>query len=197
YFVPILLVGLLPWVVVFFATLPRMWNLAPREPDGFSWPRFALVWSAVIFVFFSASGSKLPSYILPIFPALALPIGWQLATLSEATLARLTLPLVAAFGVFAVASVAGYPALVARIADARQPAGPLLAYGPWIQTGLVVSAVGGAMGWWWLRRGLRTAAVLTVALAALAGAQIVLTGYDELSESRSSEPILERIASSH
>jgi 4-amino-4-deoxy-L-arabinose transferase-like glycosyltransferase len=197
YFVPILLVGLLPWVVVFFAALPRMWTLAPREANGFSWPRFALVWSAVIFAFFSASGSKLPSYILPIFPALALPIGWQLATLSEATLARLTLPLVVAFGTLTVAALAGYPAIVARIADARQPAGPLLAYGPWIQAGLVLCAIGGAMGWWWLCRSRRTAAVLSVALASLAGAQIVLTGYDELAESRSSEPILSRIASSH
>ncbi|HEV2685387.1 MAG TPA: glycosyltransferase family 39 protein [Actinomycetota bacterium] len=197
YFVPILLVGLLPWVVVFFATLPRTWMLAPQETNGFSWPRFALVWSAVIFVFFSASGSKLPSYILPIFPALALTIGWQLATLSEATLARLTLPLVVAFAALTIGALVGYPAIVARIADARQPAGPLLAYGPWIQAGLGLSVVGGAAGWWWLRSGRRTTAVLTVALSALAGAQVVLTGYDELAESRSTEPILARIASAH
>jgi hypothetical protein len=46
--------------------------IAHRDDNGFNWQRFALVWSAVIFVFFSVSGSKLPSYILPIFPALAL-----------------------------------------------------------------------------------------------------------------------------
>src|SRR5207302_4024230 len=42
FFVPILLVGLLPWVVVFFAALPRTWTLAPREVNGLSWPPFRL-----------------------------------------------------------------------------------------------------------------------------------------------------------
>ena len=31
----------------------------------------SLGWALVVFVFFSASGSKLPPYIVPIFPALA------------------------------------------------------------------------------------------------------------------------------
>ncbi|HZI83384.1 MAG TPA: phospholipid carrier-dependent glycosyltransferase, partial [Casimicrobiaceae bacterium] len=197
YFFPILLVGLLPWVVVFFATLPRMWRLAPDAANGFNWQRFALVWSAVIFVFFSASGSKLPSYILPVFPALALALGLQLSAMPGATLARLTLPLVLAAGVLTLALPLGYPALVARIADQRQPAGPLLAYGPWIETGLCVAFLGGAAGWWWLRRGRTTAALLCIALTALAGVQIVLAGYDELAESRSTEPILARIAAAH
>mgnify|MGYP003693681401 CR=1 FL=1 len=45
---------------------------------GFSWQRFALSWAAFVFAFFSASGSKLPSYILPMFPPLALVVGWLL-----------------------------------------------------------------------------------------------------------------------
>src|SRR5438132_1472679 len=98
YFVPIFIVGILPWLTVFAWTARRMWREAPDAANGFNWQRFALAWSAVIFLFFSASGSKLPSYILPIFPALALAIGWQLATLSDAVLARLTLPLVVAGG---------------------------------------------------------------------------------------------------
>jgi 4-amino-4-deoxy-L-arabinose transferase-like glycosyltransferase len=197
YFVPIVVVGLLPWTLLFFAMLPRAWRLASRAANGFSAQRFALVWSAVIFVFFSASGSKLPSYVLPLFPALALVLGWQLATVTEATLARLTLPLVVAAGVLTVALFARYPALVAHIADPRQPAGPLLAYGPWIEAGFGVCFVGGVVGWRWLRRGRRTAAVLGIALTSLAGAQIVLSGYDELAESRSSEPILARIVAAH
>ena len=197
YFVPILVVGLLPWTIVFFATLARMWKLAPKAANGFSAQRFALVWSAVIFAFFSASGSKLPSYILPVFPALALAIGWQLATLTDAAIARLTLPLTILGGVLTLALVLGYPALVARVADQRQPAGPLLAYGPWIEIGLAVACAGGALAWWWLRRSRKTVAVLAVALTSLAGTQIVLSGYDELAESRSSAPLLARIAATH
>jgi 4-amino-4-deoxy-L-arabinose transferase-like glycosyltransferase len=193
YFVPILVVGLLPWVVVFFAALPRAWR-APSDANGFHWQRFALVWSAVIFLFFSASGSKLPSYILPLFPALALIVGWQLTMLSEAALARLTLPLALLAGALTLAALIGYPALVARLANPRQPAGPLLAYGAWIETGLALACVGGLAAWWWLRHGRKTAAVLSVALTSLAAAQVILTGYDVLAESRSAEPILTKIA---
>jgi 4-amino-4-deoxy-L-arabinose transferase-like glycosyltransferase len=197
YFVPIFAVGILPWLTVFGWTAARMWNAAERDANGFDWQRFVLVWSAVIFVFFSASGSKLPSYILPIFPALALAIGRQLARLPGATLARLTLPLVVVAGVVALGALFGYESLAARFADARQPLAPLLAYGPWIKAGLAVAFAGGVAGWWRLRQGRRTAAVLVVALTALAGAQLVLTGHDALAESHSAAPILARITAAH
>jgi 4-amino-4-deoxy-L-arabinose transferase-like glycosyltransferase len=197
YFFPILVVGILPWLTVFLWTARRMWTKALIEPNGFSWPRFALVWSAVIFVFFSASESKLPSYILPMFPALALLVGWQLTVLADATLARLTLALVVAFGAFTLAVLFGYDATAARFADARQPLGPLLAYGPWIKAGCAVAFIGGIAGWLWLRRRKPSAAIIVVALTSLAGAQLVLTGHDELAASRSTAPILARIAATY
>ncbi len=196
YFIPIFVVGILPWLAVFIGTARRMW-MAPSEPNGFNGQRFALVWSTVIFVFFSMSGSKLPSYILPIFPALALPIGWQLTTLPDTTLARLTLPLVIVAGVIALATIFGYAPLVAHLADPRQPLPPLLAYGPWIKAGFAIAFAGGVLGWWWLTRAKRTAAVLAVALSSLVGAQLVLTGHDELAESRSTAPVLARVVAAH
>ncbi|HEX5865551.1 MAG TPA: glycosyltransferase family 39 protein [Casimicrobiaceae bacterium] len=197
YFVPIFIVGILPWLAVFLWTAKRMWTEAHSDDNGFNWQRFALVWSAVIFVFFSVSGSKLPSYILPIFPALALMIGWQLTTRPDATLARVTLPLVVAAGVATLAVLFAYGPIAARFANARQPLAPLLAYAPWIKAGCAVAFVGGFAGWWWLRAGKRTAAVLAVALTSLAAAQLVLTGHDELAESRSTAPILSRIVAAH
>ena len=197
YFVPIFVVGILPWLTVFLWTAKRMWADARSEANGFNWQRFALVWAAVIFVFFSVSGSKLPSYILPIFPALALLIGWQLTRLSDRTLARLTLPLVVAMGVVTLAVLFVYVPIAAHFAGTRQPLGPLLAYAPWIKAGCAVAFLGGVVSWWWIRAGKRTAAVLAVALTSLAGAQLVLTGHDELAESRSTAPILSRIAATH
>jgi 4-amino-4-deoxy-L-arabinose transferase-like glycosyltransferase len=197
YFVPIFVVGILPWLTVFFWTAKRMWTNARSEDNGFNWQRFALVWSAVIFLFFSMSGSKLPSYILPIFPALALVIGWQLLALSDATLARLTLPLVVAAGGVTLAVLFAYAPIAAQFADARQPLGPLLAYAPWIQAGCAVAFAGGVAAWWWLRTAKRTAAVLAVALTSLTAAQLVLTGHDELAQSYSTAPILSRIVAAH
>lgn len=193
YFIPILLAGILPWLTVFVWTARRMWTDVPVGRNGFSWQRFAVVWSAFIFVFFSVSGSKLPSYILPMFPALALILGWQLTVLPQTTLARLTLPLVAIMGVIALIALVAYAPLAARFADARQPLEPLLEYGVWLKTACVVAFAGGALGLFYLRSAKRTAAVLSVSLTALLAAMLVLTGHDTLAEARSTGPIVSRI----
>src|SRR6266581_3109529 len=73
YFVPVLLAGILPWIVSLFPALRRAGTRLPTA--NFQPQRFLLLWCAVVFVFFSVSSSKLGSYILPIFPALALLIG--------------------------------------------------------------------------------------------------------------------------
>ena len=197
YFIPILLAGILPWLTVFLWTARRVWTDAPIGRNGFSWQRFAVVWSAFIFVFFSVSGSKLPSYILPMFPALALTLGWQLTVLPQSTLARLTLPLVAIMGVIASIALFAYAPLAARFADARQPLEPLLEYGVWLKTACVVAFAGGALGLFYLRSARRTAAVLSVSLTALLAAMLVLTGHDTLAEARSTGPIVSRIVADY
>jgi 4-amino-4-deoxy-L-arabinose transferase-like glycosyltransferase len=69
YFVPVLALGVAPWLLVALAA----WPAALRRPGpGFSAPLFLALWALVVFAFFSASGSKLPGYILPLVPALAL-----------------------------------------------------------------------------------------------------------------------------
>jgi 4-amino-4-deoxy-L-arabinose transferase-like glycosyltransferase len=71
YFIPILLAGILPWLLPALRSLCRDWRAGGARP-GFDLRRFAWVWCVVIFVFFSASDSKLSTYILPMFPVLAL-----------------------------------------------------------------------------------------------------------------------------
>ncbi len=193
YFIPIFLVGVLPWLTVVAWTARSAWTNAPVDRNGFSWQRFSIVWSVVIFAFFSASGSKLPSYILPIFPAVALIVGAQLVRLPSATLARLTIPLVVLCGLCVVGLLFGYGAIAERLADARQPLPPLLAYAPWIKLGLAIAFGGGVASLLWLRAGKRAAAVLSVALTSLAASMLVLTGHDELADTRSAAPLLARV----
>jgi len=197
YFIPILALGILPWITLVAWTAPRMWTDAPANANGFSWQRFALVWSVFIFIFFSVSGSKLPSYILPMFPALALLIGWQWTRLDDAQLARLIAPLVVLMGVLTFAMLFGYERMAGRIAEERQPLAPLLAYGPWIKVACTIAFVLGVAAWWWLTRRQRTLALLALALASLIFVQLVTAGYDELAESRSSEPVLSRVTALH
>ncbi|MGH8282398.1 MAG: glycosyltransferase family 39 protein, partial [Gammaproteobacteria bacterium] len=81
FFIPILLFGLLPWWPQFARAIVspfRRPDKLPR-PIGFKHVLFLLTWCVVVFVFFSFSDSKLASYILPIFPVLALIVGRELA----------------------------------------------------------------------------------------------------------------------
>jgi len=81
YFIPILLLGLLPWWPQFIHSLIRPWRRtdAGAPAAGFNHVLFLWIWCVLVFVFFSFSDSKLASYILPIFPALALLVGRELA----------------------------------------------------------------------------------------------------------------------
>jgi len=75
YFVPLLLLGLLPWVLQIPGSIIQAWN---ERKHYFSSGWLLVCWFVVIFAFFSVSRSKLPGYIIPIFPALALLIGNRL-----------------------------------------------------------------------------------------------------------------------
>ncbi len=93
YFIPLLLVGFLPWTSLLPRLIREGWPC--REELVFQPERFLLVWTAFVFVFFSLSHSKLPSYILPLFPALALMLGKTLIHARAAELKRhLWLPMV-------------------------------------------------------------------------------------------------------
>lgn len=75
WFAPILLLGLLPWTFLALAAAPA-WLRTVRNatlPEG-SNVRFLLIWSAVVFMVFSAAGGKLIPYIVPMFPPVAILI---------------------------------------------------------------------------------------------------------------------------
>jgi 4-amino-4-deoxy-L-arabinose transferase-like glycosyltransferase len=77
YYLPVILLGLVPWSVLIFAATwetARAWIAEKREmlrsEDAFN--AFLLIWLAVPLIFFSFSQSKLPGYIVPALPAGAL-----------------------------------------------------------------------------------------------------------------------------
>jgi 4-amino-4-deoxy-L-arabinose transferase-like glycosyltransferase len=71
YFLPLLLIGTLPWIAPLVRGVTAAWREMPAVPRPFKPRRFLLIFAAVTLVFFSASGSKLAPYILPMFPPLA------------------------------------------------------------------------------------------------------------------------------
>ncbi len=75
YFIPLLIVGIFPWLGLL---LQSLWQGTRQRASTFQPGKMLLIWACFIFFFFSISSSKLPSYILPIFPALALLIALHL-----------------------------------------------------------------------------------------------------------------------
>jgi 4-amino-4-deoxy-L-arabinose transferase-like glycosyltransferase len=74
YFLPILAAGFLPWMFALPGAFAHAWEREKGTP-GLRPLLFAMLFSFFIVIFFSASGSKLPAYILPAFPPLALVLG--------------------------------------------------------------------------------------------------------------------------
>ena len=171
YFVPVLFVGLLPWVSLAPTAIVRAWRAS--APRGFAPDRLLLVYCVVVFAFFSASGSKLPSYILPVFPALAILIGRHLARIEGPTLRR-HLVFVAALAGVAAVTIAFVPLDSrengAAIADFRIAA--LASMALWA-AGTVVAAV-------LAQRRRVGAAVAAAGAAALLGWSSLLHGHEIL-----------------
>lgn len=81
FFLPVLLGTMLPWSFFIPGALVRTWR--NRHHEEFQAGLYLLIWIAVIFLFFSKSGSKLVPYILPIFPPLAILIAHRISSLME------------------------------------------------------------------------------------------------------------------
>lgn len=86
FFVPFILGGMLPWTLL-LATRPRLIMeqlqrlLRLRVAPG---TLYCILWATVIFAFFSMSGSKLATYILPVFCPLAVLVSRAVADLWRA-----------------------------------------------------------------------------------------------------------------
>jgi 4-amino-4-deoxy-L-arabinose transferase-like glycosyltransferase len=81
FYLPVLLGGFLPWTMWLPAALKQGWSRA-KEPlaRGAANPDlYLLAWLIVPTIFFSLIGSKLPPYVLPLFPALALLVARHLS----------------------------------------------------------------------------------------------------------------------
>lgn len=91
YFFLVIGAGFLPWTLGIPQALRHAWH--GRRNDTFL---FLLAWTVLPFVFFSFSGAKLPHYILPIFPPLALLSGISLEQKLIASQTRRGWPLVLA-----------------------------------------------------------------------------------------------------
>ena len=182
YFLPILLMGMLPWTVSLFSAVRE--SIKPSA-SNFSASRFLLVWCVFVFFFFSISNSKLASYILPMFPALAVLIGVVLAKqIDRSSLRWHLLPAVicGALGLFLVPFAKGFAG------DDPVSLAGYKAYESFLFSASLVLLLAGIAGMALAKqRGL--AAVLVVALGGHIAAQLIFLGHDKVGYLKSSHDI--------
>lgn len=76
YYIPVVLIGMIPWSLF----VPRAWPRRGDDAADAPVRRYLATWAVVVLAFFTVSGTKLPHYVLPCFPPLALLVGHDLAT---------------------------------------------------------------------------------------------------------------------
>lgn len=170
YFFPLLIIGIVPWLGLL---LQSLFSGLKREPGQFQPKKMLVIWAAFIFFFFSISGSKLPSYILPIFPALAILIALELETVSLFNL-RFNAALLAVIGAAALF-------FTPRIANIAKHAYETPFYQAMIPSAYVASALAlaaGLLGFLLARRN-KDFSVIVLGLGAYLAGQIVFIGHDQ------------------
>jgi 4-amino-4-deoxy-L-arabinose transferase-like glycosyltransferase len=204
YFIPMLLVGMLPWTLMLGGALARAVRAdnttrAVRTDNAeravgtdatrpFRPRLFLLVWSVFVFVFFSASSSKLPSYILPILPALALLVADHATRLSARALAWHAAPY--AFGGALMMVLAPQ---VVKFASAEVPVALYQAYVPWLVFAGGVLTAGAVLAVLLAMRDRPEIAMIALAAGGLGCAQLILTGHDSLAPANSSYYLAQQI----
>lgn len=179
FFVPVLTAGSLPWITLLPQALIRGWR-ATHPAREFQPERFLFIWATFIFVFFSMSGSKLLSYILPILPALALLTGSVLAKTATPRLRGHAVSIAIVGGAVVVLS----PGAI-FIASEQMPTALLREFVPWIAASGTALLMGGGCAILFCRLGQRSPALLSIAFGGLIATQTFITGHDALSPSYS------------
>lgn len=175
YFIPILLAGIVPWLGMLAQSL---WNGRREErlaePAGFQPKKMLLIWAVFIFFFFSISNSKLPSYILPIFPALALLIACRLQKGIDRDL-FFSAGFVALFSAVGLAFVSRIPDLAGNPYEL-----PLYqSYTKWVVAAAILGLAGG-LGSLALVRRQREWSIMVLAATGFTGGQMLMLGHEPL-----------------
>ncbi len=180
YFVPMLVAGIVPWIGLL---LQSLWAGRNEDaPTRFRPKLLLLLWAGFIFFFFSISSSKLPHYILPIFPALALLIACHLQQASARSWNI-------AAGLLALIALAGFT-VVPRLPHFGHEAQEIAGYTatqPWVIAACGVMLAASLTVFWLTRKKhaeLATLATLALAAGGFFGGQLIMLGTESYGQYR-------------
>ncbi|HWJ95471.1 MAG TPA: glycosyltransferase family 39 protein, partial [Telluria sp.] len=152
-------------------------------------PRLMLfIWLVFILLFFTKSSSKLPGYILPVFPAAALLIANYLEDGSRRS-RMLTCGLTAALGAILLAMVP----FMTRFAKRAGEEAIYQAYQPWVLAAGFFALAGGIVALLYARQMRRDLMVLALAVSGFTATQLLLAGFEPVGQVRAGANLLPAI----
>jgi 4-amino-4-deoxy-L-arabinose transferase-like glycosyltransferase len=139
YYLPIVLVGAFPWIVPALAALGKWrWLWEARRVNPVAQEAILLLsWLIGPLVLFSLNQSKLPHYVLPLLPAIALAVGRAMSRRGIGLGARAYVPVAALLGIGLITLTVWFPAPIS-LTPAEKAALPPVA----LVLGLVLVASG-------------------------------------------------------
>ena len=190
YYIPIVLVGAFPWIVPALAQLGRWrWLWEARQVNQTAQEAMLLLcWLIVPLLFFSLNQSKLPHYVLPLLPAIALAAGYGLSRRGLTLGAKAYVPLAVLLGGGLITLTVWSPAPIS-LTPAEKTAMPAAA----LALGLVL-AVSGLLVALAVRRdtpslGVAAYAAVVIVIPVAGGTLLRAVGDD-----RSSAPVTDAVA---
>jgi 4-amino-4-deoxy-L-arabinose transferase-like glycosyltransferase len=183
-FFVLLAAGSVPWVGVLVQSLV-LGAKRGLEPTRFKPRLLLLVWVAFIILFFTKSNSKLPGYIVPVFPAVALLVANYLDAGSRRG-RMLTAGLTALLG----AGLLGFVPFMLRLARHAGEDVLYAAYQPWVLAAGLVLLIGGALAMLTTRQMQRDLTVLVLAVAGFVGTQLLMAGFEPIGRVRAGTNLL-------
>jgi hypothetical protein len=201
FYIPVFFLAMMPWSFALVLALIERGRaiLAEGRKTFFrqrdSWQLFLLIWMLVPIVFFSASESKLPGYILPSVPAGALLIAEYLASRREGSagitsmrfqlrfaVAHATLCALLIFGAFSAASL---------VLHQRIPPG----IGAYVALGIAAASAIGISIALLTHAGVRLVTRITLAAVVISVAVVIRTAAPAIDLTQSARPVAESILS--
>lgn len=188
YFVPVLLLGVSPWLITSLRSLVKPgFKWLPDNAGQFDPERFMWTFVVVTFCFFSLGQSKLPGYILPVLPLIAVISGGQIASRDRIDADRwvmLFFSLLFLVGVFNIE----------QLASGHYPAEQWISYKPWLIGSSLFSLLSFIM--LSIKKIERLSAFAIAAFLSLASSLLIVSGASSLAESRSSKVVADIIQQS-
>ena len=185
YFIPYLLLGVCPWLITSLRSLfSPGFNWLPDNPGQFHPERFMWTFAVVTFCFFSLGQSKLPGYILPILPVIAVISGGQIAQRGRIDADRWVMLFLGALLLFGAFNVE-------QIASERYPVTQWASYKPWLFGSGVLFLFSSVM--LFFKKAGQFMPFASAAFLSMGATLLILSGANSLAESRSSRVVADTI----